>query len=654
MLDAAIWILWPPILLISLAGLGAPLLHRMARLPAERAAISALVGLLVATAAVTLWNIFLPVGRHSALVTMSVGLIAAEAARRRGTFSLTGIRDLAVAGVVSAAILRMSSPIIPLRFLTDTVVYHLPHMEWIARTPLPLGAANLQARLGLNPGFMTTAAAFRWEPFGQTHLFILEVAIRALFLLVAVDLLRARRSGDPRSGPFVIGLVLASLPLFAINKSGTDGNVGFLLLTITLLAVRVHRSEDRAARESGLVLLVGLIGLASTFKLSAATAVLIALPLVRRAPRARLGALITPAHRPLMAVTTIAALGWSLRGFATTGCFAFPLGATCIDVPWGVGGRTADLVSSHVTEFARRSELTGGTVSLLDLSWVSTWSSSYLTSVPALIVIASIPVAFIGRARERAPQSRRRTWLDWAASVAATIPALLIVLSVGDLLGGRRFLGVDASLVGVIEDYPRPGVLLVLPLVGLVSALLVASFVPRVAGDRQPGGRSDHETSRPIGRDLAPYLFVTFGYWFLAAPAVRFSWATHVILAALLLERWVRTVDMSRTSTPIRRMASPPVVFIAAVAVLVAVGLTQPAAPLRAPLPDASERIALPPDGWEVLVPSDVDGCALLFPCSPTRVENVEVTEVLGRPFIRRTADDEQRLLRELGILSER
>jgi hypothetical protein len=534
--------------------------------------------------------------------------------------------------------------VIPIRFLTDTVVYHLQHMEWIAQSPLPLGAAHLQTRLGFNPGFMTLASALRWESLGQSHLFLLEVAVRTLFLLTVLGLLRSRASGQgmvsTELNSFALGLTLASLPFFAINKSGTDGNIGFLTLIIVLLTLAAVESSDRRGREDGAVLVIALVALAATFKLSAVTTALLALPLLAGSRRIRLSALLRPRHSLLLVTASLAVLGWALRSLAITGCVAFPIGATCTSLPWSVGASTADITAAHVTEFARRVALTGGTAPAFDARWVAEWLPSYLTSIPALIVLASLPVALIGRARTV------RRGLTWSLAILSALPVTLVVLSVADLLGGRRFMGVRPSTAGVVEDYPNVELLVMLPLFGLVALLILAAVAPR------PTEPSRDEDAGPRAVvPLVPFLVVSFAYWFVTAPAVRFAWAIHVVLAALLLAPWIATVRLPRRPDTAGRLPRL-VAVVGASAIIGTLGVTRPVLPLDAPEPSAAAQQRLSPFGYEVNVPSDVQGCSTMFPCAPTPVLGVEVTSALGRPRMTGPTDAHDRLLLELGIVS--
>lgn len=655
-LDAVIWAAGPFMVLLSLTGLGDRFVSRSVRLPVDRSVAAAIVGILVVAAAVPIWNLVLPLGTRPAVITIGLGLLSAGVALWRGRISLGSIRDLAFASVIAAAIYRATSLVIPIRFLTDTVVYHLPHMEWLARSALPFGTANIQVRLGFNPGFMTLASAYRWEPLGHTHLFVLEVAVRALFLLVVLSVLRrCSRSGATSSDAvrnLTISVVIAALPFFAINKSGTDGNVGFLVLAAVVIAFATAQRPNSSDREGGMALVFALVGLVSVFKLSAATSVLLFFPILAGAPRERLVALFRREHRALVAVTGLAVLGWSIRSFATTGCLAFPIAASCTTASWGVGADTSHMVASHVTEFARRTELSGGSVAMFDLSWVSGWIPTYLTSVPALVVLAAVPVAVIGWAR--GPHAgnvyisqRKERWLRWSLVIPATLPIALTVLSIANLLGGRRFLGVDPSRVGVLEDYPYLDLLLALPPVALTLLLCFVALAPRHAEPRQASTPSAWSAMGPL-RALVPFLIATAGYWLLAAPAVRFSWALHTVIAALLLSSWIATVDLSRFERFARSTAL--VGFSGAIVVIVIMGLVRPVAPLRAPDVEPSALVLLAPENFQVFIPPDIDSCSTLFPCAPTEVEGVRASREFGRWFFRADSDARDRVLTELGI----
>lgn len=647
MLDAALWLIGPSFLLLALIGIGDLLLPRDLRLPVGRHVAAAAIGLLTLMAAVPLANLVVPLGTRTAAVTLSLGAAGVLLARRRGHLPGAALAEVTVAAVVAAGLYRLTSPLIPIRFLTDTVVYHLPHMEWIARSALPLGTANLQTRLGFNPGFMTLASALRWEPLGQSHLFLLEVALRGLFLLIIVHVLRHARAEDRRLWALTLAVGLAALPFFAINKSGTDGNVGFLTLGLVVIALAVIRSPHDDRRRDGLALVATLVALAATFKLSAATTALLLLPLLTGPSRLDPRTLLHARYRPLALVAALAVAGWVTRSLAITGCLAFPLAASCTSAPWSVGREAAGITASHVTEFARRIELSGGSVALLDMTWVIDWLPGYLTSVPSLAVLGAVPVAVIGWARHVAPGDRTPAWLRWSSVAPAALPVTLIVFSLADLLGGRRFLGIEPSMVGVLEDYPSVEVLVAVPVVGLVVLLAVAALAPRHI---PPAGAqtSDVDARGPI-RALLPFLTVAAVYWFVSAPAVRFAWALHVVVAALLLSGWIRTVRTPRPSARTTRAGSSAVI-VGSLAVVIGLGAWQPVLPIAAPDPGPTRRIILDPAGFTVVVPDDSLRCSTVHPCAPTAVEAVTVTRSLGRPIVRPTAPALPRLRRELGI----
>lgn len=651
-LDASLWVLGPSIVLVALVGLGELFLPRDAQLPVQRPVAAALIGLVVLAAAIPLWNLAFPVGLHAGAFTVALGVGLALVTRGRNELSGRGLLSLVGAVVTVAALYRASSLVIPIRFLTDTVVYHLPHAEWLAREPIPLGAGNLQTRLGFNPGFMTVVAAFRFAALGQTHLFVTEVAIRALFVLTTIDVLRlAIGRGSEWLRAFALAIGAVSLPFFAINKSGTDGNVGFLLLIIVLIAVAVHGPSSNERQADGPSFLLALIALAATFKLSSAMAVLLLVPLLTGPRRVLVRALWSSRALPLLALTILASAGWVLRSLAATGCLVFPVAVTCTPVRWGVGTTAADITATHVTAFARRTSWASGEVALLDLGWITGWVPTYLTSVPALVVLAAVPVAVIGRARtSRRSIERTAGPLLWLTAMLAAAPALLVALSVADLLGGRRFLGVDPAVVGVLSDYPYARLLLLLPVVGLALLLVAAASMPTRSGD---WAATVEQEERSRVRILVPFLVASLAYWFISAPAVRFAWAPHAVVAALLLTRWIASLDTERLLRILPRRL-PALSATAAVLAILAVAALQPALPITEPTAREIDAFTLDPAGITVRVPQTVDECSTMFPCAPVPVGGLSATRAGGRLVIVDGSDDASRLLEELGIIERR
>jgi len=653
LVDSAIWLFLPVVFFLTLAGLGtvALLPLRLAPVPWSWAVISGLTAIM---ATVPFINVFVPLGVHTGAVTVGLGTAGLLWGLRKRLLDASTFVTAVFAVLLSTILYRASAFVIPIRFFTDSIAYHLSVMEWTARSPMPIGNAIIHARAGSNPGSLTLMSAFRWDPLGQTHLFAMEITLRALLVVAVIEIIRLNGFRS-RPGALSLGVLVAALPFFVINKMGTDGGIGFLVLVAAILALQANEPTLGRLTRGLTAVLLASVAVITTFKLSAATVALLLVPLVRRHSLSTVVRdLIRREHRPLLFLALLTVLGWLMRGFAASGCVLYPLPQSCFDVPWGVGPDSAVLVTSVVTDFARQTALTGTSASLLDFSWVQGWFPVYLTSVPAMLLLAAVPVGVIGASRS-AEAPKKRMSLQ-AVAVVSALPIIFAALSLAGIVRSDGPLSVDLGIVAVLADYPRLWLLKTIPLAAVIVLLAAAILAPRASqGLTNPSDPQDRRLLSGAVSAWSIFVVLSLLYWFVAAPAVRFAWPFHVLIAGPLLAVWIRTVRLPRPRehaelrTRGERIATAAFLSGCVVAVGI-IGALDPVAPLTVERIEPAGVTVLEPSGLIIFTPAGIDDCWNLYPCAPTSPTAAEAKRVLGRTVFRRSGDIGPAFRIELGI----
>jgi hypothetical protein len=219
----------------------------------------------------------------------------------------------------------------------ETGLYHLQTLLWQHASAYPIGAANLDPRLGTNSAWMPFAGML-WMPLaGITGSFCANMLA---FLLVLGALLHEAR----RDGGVLPALMLAVLTLpwgrFLIFQGGspaTDAPGMLLVLFCLSLMPGLMSAREPLEVRRRMTLLILCATLAVTIKL--ATLPVLLLPVSagwRRLPRGGLaaaGALV---------------FAWLVRGFFASGCLLFPEVRSCSQsVPWS---SSPELIASYALD----------------------------------------------------------------------------------------------------------------------------------------------------------------------------------------------------------------------------------------------------------------------------------------------------------------
>lgn len=248
----------------------------------------------------------------------------------------------------------------------DGGLYHLPHQLWLRNEPLVFGLANLHGRFGFN-SLMEYLNAVLWI---DTNLKLLPYVQAGFVVFLAWFItFQCRRI----SGPHLLLLlaILLSLivfiPYMPRNYTSTDIPSGVLFIVAFVYGYYVLNLESEPSRTHWAMLGVFSVG-AILFKLSAvpivAWASFVAIYTCLQG-RSSAGEVVIGCSVPAALV-----LIWSVASVITSGCVAYPLAASCVDVPWSARAN-AITDSKWITAWARHPR--SGLYSLESSEWLVKW-----------------------------------------------------------------------------------------------------------------------------------------------------------------------------------------------------------------------------------------------------------------------------------------
>jgi len=246
----------------------------------------------------------------------------------------------------------------------DTGLYHLQAVQWNSRFPVTLGLGNLHGRLAFNSLLYTMAPLDDLAGIGW---------ISGLLLLLFVLLSCYTRFSQARRDSVEYWFLAAATCLLALGAPGLLEWLGVLnadgfVAILTVYWFSVALSLPGQARTSVALLLLSA-ALALTVKLSAAPLLALALA---AAWLHRRGEGPSPL-RPLAAAAVLLGL-WMARGIALSGCAAYPLAQSCLDLPWAVSRSQAALELVGTKAWARAAGRLDYLNVMADWTWLGPWA----------------------------------------------------------------------------------------------------------------------------------------------------------------------------------------------------------------------------------------------------------------------------------------
>ena len=296
-------------------------------------------------------------------VPISPGFAAALAAAGWLTLALHARSAFRALNPARVAILGVSAAAVGATMLgaphfqaADTGLYHWPTVKWAIEQPVTPGLANLHFRFGFNSSWYLLGATAHLPGLGPRGVF----ALNGVFLFFGVaalfwELHRGLRRG--RVGPSAVfaatllllfALRFQSLLYSQVGAIGNDGAIAFSHYLAVLLLVAWLESGGRRPDCLPSLLAVCLFGALAKLTGSAlgvGAAAVVGWSLWRRGG----GAALAPVASGAAIVAAAVLIPWLLRGYAASGCLAFPAPSSCVLRPdWGVAPeRAAELAHAH-------------------------------------------------------------------------------------------------------------------------------------------------------------------------------------------------------------------------------------------------------------------------------------------------------------------
>lgn len=308
----------------------------------------------------------------------------------------------------------------------DAGLYHLQFEQWMARSPVLWGLANLQSRFGFDSSWLIFVSMTRIDlspalsPW--VHAIVADMMIRSfIFWWLLIGFSNASRNVDRFSQLFYgASFLLLSVFLWRMREAGTDIPANLIAIALWLIAYEAWQSRDKPSFQQGMAVIVASI-LIVTSKLSILPMILLAIPIIISARKA------WKDLAPIAFVGVIFLVLWLFRNFMLTGCFIYPAAITCTNVEWGLGAEAARGEARAVTTFARihmgpgiALERSLVSVESFSLGWLIDWIKNFPGTHYFRVTMLAIVVGLLGwfswgRRQNRVPYSG---FLSFSAVVA--------------------------------------------------------------------------------------------------------------------------------------------------------------------------------------------------------------------------------------------
>ena len=270
----------------------------------------------------------------------------------------------------------------------DAGLYHLQEVAYFRSGPLPLGIANIHSRLGFNSSWFAISALCAGPVFGQEGSLLLNAAAMVIFL----GALASRLIQGLRTGALGIAATLAAAVLLIFVACGalfwhfglspspdlpSALSCAYTFCAFLTFAQGLGDSEQARSGRAGapalsLLAMVLSASLAVTAKLSQVPVLLLAVPMVAL-KSLRFGIREVPHLYRILSFGALIIAGWMVQGIMTSGCFAYPAGASCLSfLPWAADPAKANLTASTIHSWA---QVAGTPASRIPpgIGWVSIW-----------------------------------------------------------------------------------------------------------------------------------------------------------------------------------------------------------------------------------------------------------------------------------------
>jgi hypothetical protein len=364
-----------------------------------------ILGLIAVSVIGTVFNFFIPLGAIFSTSTMVVGIILFFVYQKNISQSYSRINILIV------AILFVYGGLLTLTDLKnyDTLLYHLPMIDWTSNFSLPFGLANLNNRLGFNSSwFVAASIIYPLRIITKSPVFIINAIFfffYGTFVLFTLKRMMKRNEAQLSS----IFVLTTFIPWFYclvnfISSPSPDVPAMLLTLVVTFLLIKTFETENA----DYLFILLIISFYIVTIKLSAAPyfigiLLMLSLFFVFRKLLRKKDRLISKNLKNIKYIFTalmlsITGIPYLIRGFISSGYVAFPLPFGRLDFKWSVPVSDAVNAENWVKNWARKPGANPDEI-LNNWNWLSAWthqiiSDNVLVST-AILGLVLIIICFI-------------------------------------------------------------------------------------------------------------------------------------------------------------------------------------------------------------------------------------------------------------------
>ena len=350
----------------------------------------AIFGMLALSVVVNVLNFAIPIGHRVSLVLMIAGWVLFWF-RVRSLGLSNRAWSLLILWVLFLSFWATQIPRNP-----DTGVYHIQAVEWLNQAVLPLGQANVNDRFGFNSSWFSVTAIAQL-PF-HTLQGVNSVSISALLIYFAgISVFQCWRNFVSKE-PNLHSIFLALVPFLIFgstirrNISSPSPDLAVLLLCVTVAWEAIRAIETRRDWTFQICVLFILALFGVTIKQSSLPLFFIPVSLLLFAWTNRIALNWKKLVIYASVIAGVVLLPWLARAISLSGCFSYPIAATCIsDLAWTVPRSIADYTWLSTKTSAHLTYPNELPMSL----WIGPWFKATLLSPDFLFPCIIVVVAFL-------------------------------------------------------------------------------------------------------------------------------------------------------------------------------------------------------------------------------------------------------------------
>jgi len=269
-----------------------------------------------------------------------------------------------------------------LKLSEDSLTYHEVAVDSLLGSELSLGTPLDKSRLAFNSSWFTLVAAYSVPGFlsVKQSLITLDLCVRALVIgWIFQEILKGAKAKNYPSLALFSSVFLFVL-LFFKKWTGTDVPANLFGLASWLYLSKIIIEEEASRRHtvySGILISMSLGCVAMTVKLSMFPLLIFSIYFILSGwPRFSF-----MTRTMLLSLPSTLILLWSVRGFLMSGCWAYPVSFTCLDVSWAIPTDHVSLERQAILSWARFYWSPNPLlIQFWDMSWLSGWSTNILLS----------------------------------------------------------------------------------------------------------------------------------------------------------------------------------------------------------------------------------------------------------------------------------